>query len=107
MTPRVVPVPGRERYELRDGDVPVGLVEYHLYGDELAILHTEIGDEFGGRGFGGLLVKGVLDDARAKGLRVLPYCQFARSWIGKHLEYLDMVPDSHRDRFRLPLSIKD
>jgi predicted GNAT family acetyltransferase len=107
MTASVVDVPERHRYELRDGNVLVGLVEYHLYGDELALLHTEIGDEFGGHGFGGQLVQAVLEDAKAKGMRVLPYCAFARAWIGKHLDYLDLVPEAYRDRFQLPVSIKD
>ena len=107
MTARVVHVPDQQRYELRDGDTRVGLVEYHLYGDELAILHTEIGDDFGGHGFGGQLVAGVLDDARASHLRVLPYCPFTRAWIGKHPEYLDLVPEGYRDRFRLPASTSD
>jgi hypothetical protein len=77
------------------------LVEYHLYDDEIAVLHTEIGDEFGGHGFGSQLIKAVMDDARAKGRKVLPYCPFTRTWVGKHPDYLDLVPDSYRARFGL------
>lgn len=97
----VTDVPDQDRYEMRDGDVLVGLVEYHLYGDEIAILHTEIGDEFGGHGFGSQLIKAVMDDARAKGRKVLPYCPFTRSWVGKHPDYLDLVPETYRQRFGL------
>jgi hypothetical protein len=107
MTVNIVDVPEEHRYEMRDGDVLVGLVEYHRYGDEIAILHTEVADEFGGHGFGGQLVEAVMADAKAKGRRVLPYCPFTRSWLGKHLEYLDLVPEAYRDRFQLPVSIKD
>jgi predicted GNAT family acetyltransferase len=89
----------RNRYELRDGDDVIGFTEYHFYGTELALLHTEIRPEFGGKGLGGELVKGVLDDARARGLRVLPYCPFVRGWIGRHRDYLDLVPDTHRGMF--------
>jgi uncharacterized protein len=91
----------QHRYELRDGDELVGFTEYHFYRSELALLHTEIRPEFGGRGLGSELVKGVLDDARARGLKVLPYCAFVRGWIGKHLDYLDLVPDTHRSMFDL------
>ena len=107
MTVSIVDVPEQHRYEMRDGDVLVGLVEYHLYGDEIAILHTEVGDEFGGHGFGGQLVEAVMADAKAKGRQVLPYCPFTRSWLGKHPEYLDLVPEAYRDRFQLPVSTKD
>ena len=90
---------------MRDGDVLVGLVEYHRYGDEIAILHTEVGDEFGGRGFGGRAGRGGHGRREGPGQAVLPYCQFTWSWLGKHLEYLDLVPEAYRDRFRLPVSI--
>lgn len=101
MTIAVTDVPERNRYEMRDGDTLVGLAEYHLYQDEVAILHTEIGDEFGGRGLGGQLVQAVMDDARAKGRKVLPYCPFTRAWLGKHPDYADLVPQTHRQRFGL------
>ena len=91
----------QHRYELRDGDKVVGFTEYHVYGTELALLHTEIRPEFGGKGLGGELTKGVLDDARSRGVKVLPYCRFVRGWIGKHTDYLDLVPDTHRSMFDL------
>jgi predicted GNAT family acetyltransferase len=92
---------GQNRYELRDGDEVVGFTEYHFYGTELALLHTEIRPESGGRGLGSELIKGVLDDARSRDLKVLPYCQFVRAYIGKHTGYLDLVPDTHRGMFDL------
>ncbi|GJF06441.1 hypothetical protein PSD17_53880 [Pseudonocardia sp. D17] len=49
--------------------------------------HTEVDDRFGGRGLGGVLARGALDAARARGLRVRPDCPFIRSWIEKHPEY--------------------
>ncbi|HEX5402967.1 MAG TPA: GNAT family N-acetyltransferase [Pseudonocardiaceae bacterium] len=84
------------RYELRDGDQLVGFAEYHFHRGEMAILHTEIKPEFGGHGFGGQLAKAMLDDARARGLKVLPYCPFTRAWIVKHPDYQDLVPDTHK-----------
>jgi predicted GNAT family acetyltransferase len=107
MTVTITDNPERNRYEMKDGDVLVGVVEYHLYGDELAVLHTGIGDEFGGHGFGSQLIKAVLDDARAKGRRVLPYCPFTRAWIGKHPDYIELVPETHRQMFQLGESTKD
>ncbi|WP_234330850.1 GNAT family N-acetyltransferase [Streptomyces sp. NRRL F-4474] len=84
-----------------DGTETAGFAEYHLSEGEIAFLHTEIDPRFGGRGLGGLLARGALDDARARGLRVLPYCPFVRGWIGKHPEYADLVPEARRARFGL------
>lgn len=91
----------RNRYELREDDQLVGFSEYHFHGAELAFLHTEIDERYGGRGLGGELTHFALDDARSRGLRVLPYCPFVRAWIGKHPEYLDLVPETHRTMFDL------
>jgi hypothetical protein len=91
----------RHRYELRDGDDLIGFTEYHFHHDEMALLHTEIRPEYEGRGLGGELVKGILDDARSRGLRVLPYCPFVRHWVTKHPEYQDLVPVTHKSMFDL------
>jgi predicted GNAT family acetyltransferase len=54
---------------------------------------------FGGRGLGGILVRGALDAARDRGLEVLPFCPFVRGWIGRHPEYRELVPEGQRARF--------
>ncbi|MEU5217370.1 GNAT family N-acetyltransferase [Streptomyces sp. NPDC020807] len=84
-----------------DGAETAGFAEYHLSEGEIAFIHTEIDPRFGGRGLGGLLARGALDDARSRGLRVLPYCPFIRGWIVRHPEYADLVPEPHRARFGL------
>src|SRR5262249_47968336 len=91
----------RDRYELWDGDQLVGFAEYHFHGDEMAYLHTEIKPEFEGHGYAGRLIQQSLDDARSRGLKVLPYCPFVRGWINKHPDYQDLVPDTHRSMFEL------
>ncbi|MFD5436489.1 GNAT family N-acetyltransferase [Kitasatospora sp. NPDC127067] len=48
-----------------------------------------------------MLARGALDDARARGLHVLPYCPFIRGWIRKHPEYADLVPEASRARLGL------
>ena len=95
--PRVVDAPERERYELIvDGDV-AGFVTYHRGRDAITFLHTEIEDDYEGRGLGSTLAAGVLDDARAMGLRVKPVCPFLQSYIEEHPEYADLIaPDFDR-----------
>ncbi|MGW7413451.1 GNAT family N-acetyltransferase [Streptomyces sp. NPDC054863] len=104
MEPQVKDRPQKSRYEILVGDDPAetaGFVEYHLSEGEIAFLHTETDSRFAGRGLAGLLARGALDDARARGLRVLPYCPFVRGGIGKHPEYTDLVPEAKRARFGL------
>ncbi|MFI0986783.1 GNAT family N-acetyltransferase [Streptomyces exfoliatus] len=104
MEPQVKDQPQKSRYEILagdDGTETAGFAEYHLSEGEIAFIHTEIDSRFAGQGLGGLLARGALDDARARGLHVLPYCPFIRGWIGKHPEYTDLVPEARRARFGL------
>lgn len=96
---RVVEAPEKDRFELYYGEEHAGLADYQLSDGELAVLHTEIDQRFGGRGLGGQLTRVVLDTARQRGLSVLPYCSFTRDWIVRHPEYTDLVPASQRERF--------
>lgn len=93
--------PARHRYDITvDGDV-AGFTVYEQRPGVIAFMHTEIGDEWGGKGVGSKLVRGALDDARSRGLEVLPYCPFVRSWIERHDDYVDLVPAEARAQFRL------
>lgn len=101
MTARVTDNKELGRYELRDGDDIVGFTEYHFHGDEMAFLHTQIKPEFEGHGFASRLIRAALDDARTRGLTVLPYCPFVRDWMSRHPDYQDLVPPTHRSMFEL------
>lgn len=104
MEPQVRDRPEKSRYEVLagdDGTETAGFAEYFLSEGEIAFIHTETDARFAGRGLGGLLARGALDDARARGLRVLPFCPFIRGWIRKHPEYADLVPETSRARFGL------
>ncbi|MGH3434366.1 MAG: GNAT family N-acetyltransferase [Thermocrispum sp.] len=72
-----------------------------MTGTEIAFIHTEIDPKFGGKGFGSVLARSVLDAAREQGLAVLPYCPFIRCWFGKHPDYLALVPEATRAKFGL------
>ncbi|MEU6346603.1 GNAT family N-acetyltransferase [Streptomyces sp. NPDC046977] len=105
MAARVADNPAMSRFELFDAvdesgeEELAGFAEYHLYGNEMAFIHTEVDPRFGGRGLGGVLARAGLDAARDRELRVLPFCPFIRGWIGKHPEYVELVPEGQRARF--------
>ncbi len=83
----VVDVPEESRYELRLGDRRIGLAAYRLRGDRIAFTHTEIDAACEGRGFGSHLVQGALEDARARGLAIVPLCPFVAAYVKRHPEY--------------------
>jgi predicted GNAT family acetyltransferase len=78
------------RYVIRvDGEV-AGHVVYRPFDGGLDLVHTEIDDRFEGRGLGGKLAKGVLDDVRRRGLLMTPTCPFLASYVERHPEYEDL-----------------
>jgi predicted GNAT family acetyltransferase len=82
----------RSRYELVvDGRV-VGIADYELVdGSTMELPHTEIDAHRRGRGLGAILVRGVLADARARGVTVIPTCWYVREYIEQHPEEADLL----------------
>lgn len=102
MTVDIRDVPEQSRYEIHVDGERAGLAEYHRHDGVVALTHTEVDDRFGGQGLAGQLVAFALDDVRARGERVQPFCPYVRRYIGQHDEYLDLVAAEDRDRFALP-----
>lgn len=89
------------RYEILVGDEVGGFTEYAMHGSQIDLLHTEVESRFEGQGLASRLIRSLLDDVRQRGLEAMPYCPFVRKYVGKHQEYLDLVPSEHRDKFGL------
>jgi predicted GNAT family acetyltransferase len=77
------------RFEL-DTDGHIAFSNYKRGDGVLTILHTEVPKALEGRGIGSALIRGVLDTARAEGLKVKPVCPFAKSYVDRHPEYADL-----------------
>jgi uncharacterized protein len=78
------------RFELDAGGV-TAFMTYRLGNGVITLQHTETPLEARGRGFASRLVAGVLDIARARGLKVIPRCPFVSAFIAKHPEFGDLV----------------
>jgi hypothetical protein len=104
LTVTVRDVPQHHRYEISDGEQRLGLSTYTLNGSTIAFTHTEVDPAFGGRGLGKQLVQAELEDARRRGLSVLPMCPYVRKVIAEDpATYLDLVPAAERAQFDLPV----
>ena len=91
----------RKRFEVTvDGEL-AGFLVYRSRKGLLALIHTEVEDRFEGRGLGGRLARFALDQARAEGLAVLPFCPFVNAYVQRHREYVDLVPEAYRRQFDL------
>ena len=100
-TPAVTDNPAASRYELHvDGEL-AGIIQYRLRDSEISLLHTEIEPAFQGAHLATHLARYALDDARERGLAVLPFCPYVSSWIKKHPEYAELVPQDRRAGFGL------
>lgn len=83
--------PEARQYEAHLGDRLVGFAEYRLAPGRVIFTHTVVDPAVEGRGIGSRLARGALDDVRARGLWVTPFCPFIRSYIQRHPEYADLV----------------
>jgi predicted GNAT family acetyltransferase len=85
--------PDHHRYEIHVDGSFAGFASYRPHPDNRVFLHTEVKPEYEGHGLGSALAKGLLDDVRARGLKVVPLCPFIAGYIGRHSEYADLVVD--------------
>ena len=89
----------QSRYEVMVDDTIGGIVEYRDKGDYVELTHTEVDPSHEGEGLGSQLARAVLDNLRNEGRQVVPSCRFISSYLKKHPEYADLVPEDRRAEF--------
>jgi predicted GNAT family acetyltransferase len=75
-----------------DGE-PAGTLRYTLDGDVVTLVHTEVEPRYEGHGVGAQLVKGALEDLRARGKKIVPVCPFVLAYLERHDEYRDLIQE--------------
>ena len=88
--------PRASQFELRVNGVFAGYVTYRDARSGRAFEHTVIATEYQGMGLASQLIRSALDEARAAGRTVLPFCPFVRSFIQRHPAYIDLVGQAQR-----------
>jgi predicted GNAT family acetyltransferase len=97
----VADAPDRDRYELSiDGEI-VGFAAYRTHPGLIAFVHTEVDERLQGQGLADRLIRFALEDARARGLEVLPFCPFVKAFIERHREFEALVPLTRKEQFGL------
>jgi predicted GNAT family acetyltransferase len=86
------------RYALEVDGQLAGMAVYHLRGGRHFFVHTEVDDEYSGRGLGTRLVKSALDGVRGSGGSVVPLCPLFAAYIKRHPEYDDLVDHEIMER---------
>lgn len=97
--------PRASRFELRVNGVVAGYVTYRDARSGRAFEHTVIATAHQGMGLASQLIRYALDEARATGRNVLPFCPFVRSFVQQHSAYVDLV--GQPERFGLTAHIPD
>ncbi len=85
--------PEARRYEAELDDGGMAVKDYRLGRDRIAFTHTEVPDEHRHRGIAGQLTKFALDDAVARGLKLMPYCPYTAWYIERNPEYQEHLLD--------------
>ena len=79
-----------QRFEL-SADGQVVFADYRRQPGRLVITYVEAPPALRGTGAAGKLMQGMLEQARADGVKVLPLCGYARAWMQRHPEFKDLA----------------
>ena len=93
--------PDRHRFEVDLGDGSLAIAEYTLPEGKILFTHTEVPPAHEGKGIASRLIRFALDDARRRGLKVIPLCPFVAAYMQRHAEVQDLLDAAWRVRFGL------
>jgi predicted GNAT family acetyltransferase len=80
------------RYVAAAPGKPEAELTYSITSASLIIVdHTGVPDEWRGMGVGKALVQRVVEDSRARGVKIVPLCPFAKAQINKTPEWRDVL----------------
>jgi hypothetical protein len=82
---------GGGRYVIRVDGSEAEMTYSKVGGDKIAIGHTYVPPALRGKGLAEALVKRGIDDARAHGTKILPYCSYVRTEFQRHPEWHDLL----------------
>ena len=90
MSSAVINNANKNRFEL-ETSAGLAVADYRLDAGVMMIYHTEVPVPLRGRGIGGRLVEGALNEARKLTLKVVPNCWFVREFIERNPQFRDLL----------------
>ena len=83
--------PNGDRFTIAVEGQDVGVAEFADRDRQRVFTHTEVADEFEGRGLATILVSEALKATRDAGLRIVAVCPMVAAFVEKHHEFDDVV----------------
>ena len=79
-----------QRFELKiEGQT--AYVYYEITGGIITFMHTDVPLVMAGKGVASRLIKGALEQVRARKLKVRAECEFTAGYLAKHPEFSDLL----------------
>lgn len=82
---------GRQRFEMEE-DGRLVFASYRLRNGVYALVHVEAEPALRGTGAAGRFMSALIAHAREHGLKLQPFCSYARAWFQRHPETRDLLP---------------
>ena len=81
-----------QRFEMSLGEGKMAFIQYARVSEGVVeLMHTEVPEEFEGKGIGGALVKGTFEILQEENLKMIPTCRFIAVYLQRHSEYQSLA----------------
>lgn len=87
---RVIDNKVKKRFETTIDD-HLSIIEYTVKPGILSLNHTEVAKALAGKGVASEMTENVLLQIEQRGLKVIPACDFIKSYIDKHPEWKSIL----------------
>lgn len=77
----------KARFEVLVDDVVAGFAQYVERDDRRIFFHTEVSEEFSGRGLAKRLVPEALEHTVSDGKSIVPVCPLVKSYVAKNHDF--------------------
>lgn len=84
------------RFEIAVDGRRAGFTRYVEAEGRRSFFHTEVDDEYSGRGLAGVLVRQALDETRTDGLKAVAVCPYVAAYVKRHHDWDDIVEPASR-----------
>jgi uncharacterized protein len=82
-----------DRFTIAVEGKQVGKADFLDRDERRVFTHTEVDENYEGRGLATILIGEALKETRDAGKRIVPKCKMVAAYLEKHDEYADIVDD--------------